>query len=140
MVGRIVALFLFLEVNIKLNLEYVQQKCMAYLLPLYPSTLRQMILNASRLNSRVARNSCSHLREIYCVCFASKQTLHSILSGARSLVLNSVSSTPITCFRSCAIALGPIWPRILCRLIAVALTSLQAIQLGQYLLEVKNIN
>jgi len=54
------------------------------------------------------------------VYFASKQTLYLILSGARLLVLNLVSSAPITCFRSCVIALGPIWLRILCYLIAMA--------------------
>jgi len=42
------------------------------------------------------------------MCFANKQTLYSILSGAHLLVLNSVSSTLITCLGSCVIALGPI--------------------------------
>jgi len=42
------------------------------------------------------------------MCFANKQTLYLILSGAYSLVLNSVSFALITCFRSCAIVLGPI--------------------------------
>jgi len=42
------------------------------------------------------------------VCFANKQTSYLILSGARSLVLNSVSSAPITYLESCVIALGPI--------------------------------
>jgi len=42
------------------------------------------------------------------VCFTNKQTLYLILSGARLLVLNSVSFTPITCLGSCVIALGPI--------------------------------
>jgi len=61
------------------------------------------------------------------MCFASKQTLHLILSGAHSLVLNSVSSAPITCLGSCVIALGPIWPSILYHLIAIAPISLWAI-------------
>jgi len=42
------------------------------------------------------------------MCFANKQTLYLILSGARSLVLNSVSSTPIIYLGSYAIALGSI--------------------------------
>ena len=42
------------------------------------------------------------------MCFANKQTSHSILSGARLLVLNSVSSAPIICLGSYAIVLGPI--------------------------------
>jgi len=61
------------------------------------------------------------------VCFTNKQTLYLILSGAYLLVLNSVSSTPITCLGSCVIALGPIWPSILCHLIAVAPIGLWAI-------------
>jgi hypothetical protein len=77
-----------------------------YLSPLYPSSLRVIILNASRLNGRVAGNSCSHLREICCVCFANKQASHSILSGARSVV-NSVSSAPLMCLGSYLIAVGP---------------------------------
>jgi len=60
------------------------------------------------------------------VCFANKQVSHSILSGARL----SVSSAPITCLGSCAIALGPIWPRILCHLVAVAPIGLRAIRLS----------
>jgi len=64
------------------------------------------------------------------VCFANKQTLHSILSGARSLVLNSVSSAPMTCLESYAIVLGPAWPSILCHLIAVAPIGLRAIWLS----------
>jgi len=61
------------------------------------------------------------------MCFTNKQTLHSILSGARLLVSNSVSSTLITCLGSCTIALGPIWPSILCHLIVVAPIGLRAI-------------
>ena len=61
------------------------------------------------------------------MCFASKQTLYSILSGAYLLVLNSVSSILITCLGSYTIALGPIWPSILCYLVAVALIGLWAI-------------
>jgi len=68
------------------------------------------------------------------VCFTSKQTLYSILSGARLLVSNSVSSAPIICLGSCAIALGPIWPRILCHLIAVAPISLRAFSLAKIFL------
>jgi len=64
------------------------------------------------------------------VYFASKQTLYLILSGARSLVLNSVSSAPMTCLGSYAIALGPVWPRILCYLVAVAPIGLQAMRLS----------
>jgi len=60
------------------------------------------------------------------MCFNIKQTLHSILSGAR-LVVNSVSSAPLTCLESCLIVLGPIWPSILYYFIAVAPTSLRAI-------------
>jgi len=41
------------------------------------------------------------------VCFANKQVLYLILSGAYSVV-NSVSSIPITCLGSYVIALGPI--------------------------------
>jgi len=61
------------------------------------------------------------------VCFASKQTLYLILSGARLLVLNSVSFTPIIYLGSYIIALGPTWLSILCHLVAVALIGLQAI-------------
>jgi len=63
------------------------------------------------------------------VCFTNKQVSHLILSGAR-LVVNSVSSAPLTCLGSCLIALGPAWPSILCYFIAVAPTSLRAILLG----------
>jgi len=100
-----------------------------YLLPLYPGSLRVIILNASRSNGRVARNSYSCLREICCVCFANKQALHSILSGARSVV-NLVSSVLLICLGSCLIAAGPAWPRILCHFIAVAPTNLRAMRLG----------
>jgi len=58
------------------------------------------------------------------VCFANKQTSYSILSGACLLVSNSVSSAPITCLRSYAIVLGPIWLSILCYLVAIALIGL----------------
>jgi len=64
------------------------------------------------------------------VCFANKQTLYSILSGARLLVLNSVSFTPIICLGSCIIALGPAWLSILCHLIAMAPIGLRAIRLS----------
>jgi len=64
------------------------------------------------------------------VCFANKQTSHLILSGARLLVLNSVSSALITCLGSYAIALGPAWPSILCYLVAVAPIGLRAIWLS----------
>jgi len=57
------------------------------------------------------------------MCFANKQVLYLILSGAHLLV----SSAPIICLGSCAIALGPIWPRILCYFVAVAPIGLQAI-------------
>ena len=102
---------------------------MTYLSPLYPSSLRVIILNATRLNGRVAGNSCSRLREIYYICFANKQTLHLILSGAR-LLISSSSSTPSTCLGSCLIALGPAWLSILCHFVAVAPTSLRAILLS----------
>jgi len=42
------------------------------------------------------------------MCFTNKQTLYLILSGAHSLVLNSVSSAPITYLGSYVIALGSI--------------------------------
>jgi len=42
------------------------------------------------------------------VCFANKQTLYLILSGACLLVSNLVSSTPIIYLGSYAIASGPI--------------------------------
>jgi len=58
------------------------------------------------------------------VCFANKQTLHLILSGARSSI-SSLSSALLTYLGSCLIALGPIWPRILCHFIAVAPTGLR---------------
>jgi len=74
------------------------------------------------------------------VCFANKQTLHLILSGACLLVSNSVSSALITCLGSCAIALGPTWPSILCHLVAVAPIGLRAMRLGWYLLEVENVD
>ena len=74
------------------------------------------------------------------MCFANKQTSHLILSGACLLVLNSVSSAPIMCLGSCAIALGPVWLSILCHLIAVAPIGLRAMRLGWYLLEVKNVD
>ena len=61
------------------------------------------------------------------MCFANKQTLHLILSGARLLVLNLVSSAPMTYLGSYAIALGPIWPSILYYLVAVAPIGLWAI-------------
>jgi hypothetical protein len=77
-----------------------------YLSPLYPSSPRVIILNATRSNSRVAGNSCSRLREICYVCFANKQTLYSILSGAR-LSISSSSSTPLTYLGSYSIASGP---------------------------------
>jgi len=57
------------------------------------------------------------------MCFANKQVLYLILSSTCLLV----SSTPIMCLGSCAIALGPIWLRILCHLVAVALIGLWAI-------------
>ena len=57
------------------------------------------------------------------MCFANKQTLHLILSGARP----SASSALLTCLGSYLIALGPIWPSILCHLVAIAPTGLQAI-------------
>ena len=60
-VGRIVALSLFLKVYIKLNFKYMQQKYITYLSPLYPGSPRVIILNATRLNGRVAGNSCSRL-------------------------------------------------------------------------------
>ncbi len=85
------------------------------------------------------------------MCFAIKQTSHLILSGAY-LLIRSVSSAPMTCFRSYIIVLGLVWPSILCHSVAVAPISLwaiwldqylfeveQAIQLGQYLFEVKNV-
>jgi hypothetical protein len=78
-----------------------------YLSPLYPSSLRVMILNATRLNGRVAGNLCSRLREICCVCFTNKQTLHLILSGA-CLLISSLISALLTYLGSCLIALGPI--------------------------------
>jgi hypothetical protein len=102
---------------------------MTYLSLLYPSSLRVIILNTTRSNSRVAGNSCSHLREICCVCFANKQTSYLILSGAR-LLISSSSSTPSTCLGSYSIALGPVWPSILCYFIAVAPIGLRAILLG----------
>jgi hypothetical protein len=63
------------------------------------------------------------------MCFANKQVSHSILSGAR-LVVNLVSSTPLTYLGSCLIASGPAWLSILYYFIAVAPTSLRAILLG----------
>jgi len=60
------------------------------------------------------------------VYFANKQTLHLTLNGARLLV----SSAPLIYLGSCLIALGPAWLRILCHLVAKALTSLWAIRLG----------
>ena len=99
---------------------------MMYLSPLYPGSLRLMILNASRSNGRVAGYSCSRLREICYVCFANEQTSHSILSGARL----PVSSAPLTCLGSCSIASGPASPSILCHLVAVAPTGLRGIRLG----------
>jgi len=63
------------------------------------------------------------------VCFANKQTSHSILSGARSSISSS-SSAPLTCLGSYSIASGPAWPSILCYFIAVAPTSLRAILLS----------
>jgi hypothetical protein len=53
-----VALSLFLKVYIKLNFEYMQWKCITYLLPLYPGSLRVIISNATRLNGQVAGNLC----------------------------------------------------------------------------------
>ena len=85
--------------------------------------MRLIISNANHLNGQVAGNSYYRLQEIYCVCFAIKQTSHSIFSGAYSLV-NSVSSAPMTCFGSCAIASGLAWPSILCHSVAVALIGL----------------
>ena len=41
------------------------------------------------------------------MCFANKQTLYLILSGAR-LSISSSSSALLTCLGSCLIALGPI--------------------------------
>jgi len=41
------------------------------------------------------------------MCFANKQALYSILSGAR-LLISSISSTLLTCLGSCLIASGPI--------------------------------
>jgi hypothetical protein len=106
-----------------------------YLSPLYPGSLRVMILKASRSNGRVAGCSCSRLREIYCVCFASEQTSHSILSGAR--LSFSSSSAPLMCLGSCSIALGPVWPSILYHFVAIAPTGLRAILLGWCLLNEK---
>jgi len=63
------------------------------------------------------------------MCFANKQVSYSILSGTY-LVVNSVSSAPLTCLGSYLIALGPAWPSILCHLIAMAPTSLWAMRLG----------
>ena len=100
-----------------------------YLSPLYPSSPRVIILNTTRSNGQVARNSCSRLQEIYCVCFANKQTLYLILSGA-CLSISSSSSTLSTCLGSCLIALGPAWPSILCYFVAVAPIGLRAILLS----------
>jgi len=58
------------------------------------------------------------------MCFASKQTLYLILSGAYLLVLNLVSSAPITYLESYVIVLGPVWLSILYHLIAIALIGL----------------
>ena len=100
--------------------------------------MRLIISNANHLNSQVAGNSCSRLQEICCVCFAIKQTLHSIFSGAH-LLISSVSFTPMMCFGSCVIALGLAWPSILCYFIAVALIGLWAIWLSWYLFKVENV-
>ena len=113
----------------------MQQKYIMYLSPLQPGVARLIISKANRLNGRVAKNSCSHLQEICCVYFTNEQTSHLIFSGAHS----SVSSAPMTYFRSYAIASGLAWPSILCHSITVALISLQAIQLSQYLFKVKNV-
>ena len=94
-----------------------------YLSLLYPGPLKLIISNVNHSNGRVAGNSYCRLQEICCVCFAIKQVLHLILSGARSLV-NSVSSTLLMYSGSCSIALNPAWPSILCHFKAVALTSL----------------
>jgi hypothetical protein len=67
------------------------------------------------------------------VYFANKQASHSILSGAR-LVVNSVSSAPLTCLGSCLIALGPAWLSILYHFVAIAPTGLRAILLSRCLL------
>ena len=67
------------------------------------------------------------------MCFAIKQVSHSIFSGAYLLV-NSVSSAPLTCLGSCSIASDPAWPSILCHFVAVAPTGLRAIRLGWNLL------
>ena len=72
------------------------------------------------------------------MCFAIKQTSHLILSGAY-LLIRSVSSAPMTCFRSYIIVLGLVWPSILCHSVAVAPISLWAIWLDQYLFEVENV-
>jgi len=64
------------------------------------------------------------------MCFTNKQTLYLILSGAYLLVLNLVSSAPITYLGSCVIALGPTYPSILYHLVAVALIGLWAIWLS----------
>ena len=132
MVGRTVALSLFFTVYTKLNLKYIQQKYIIYLLPLYPGPLRLIISNANRLNGRVAGNSYCRLQKICCVCFAIKQVLYSILSGAY-LVVNLVTFMLLICLGSYLIASGPVQPSILCYFEAVALTSLQAIWLSQYL-------
>ena len=63
------------------------------------------------------------------MCFANKQTLYLILSGAR-LLIRSLSSAPLTYLESYPIALGPTWPSILYHFVAVALTSLWAILLS----------
>ena len=63
------------------------------------------------------------------MCFANKQTSHSILSGARSLI-SSLSSAPSTCLESCLIASGPAWLSILCHFVAMAPTGLRAILLS----------
>jgi len=63
------------------------------------------------------------------VCFANKQVSHLILSGAY-LVVNSVSSAPMTCLGSCLIVLGPVWLSILCHLVAVAPIGLRAMRLS----------
>ena len=63
------------------------------------------------------------------MCFANKQTLYLILSGAR-LLISSLSSAPLTCLGSYLIASGPTWPSILCHFVAMAPISLRAILLG----------
>jgi hypothetical protein len=63
------------------------------------------------------------------VCFANKQTLYLILSGA-CLLISSLSSTLLACLGSYLIALGPVWLSILYYFIAIALTGLWAILLS----------